>query len=238
MTKLSRAVIAYISATIMSGGVASIAGADIITMTVTGSVAPYQFGNGYYIAPVIDQTGLFGPVGANLANDPLTVLWTSNTITGVTTAVLTINGVAGPIFTRVDPVYSDAFLETGGHQVFADVTSQLGGPGNVSIDSFVRSLSTVFPTTGTPFDYTLGGDDNSTCCFPPTGIGGSFRTEYGPGTALDGYYYITHITVENPDYTGPPWVFSTPGPIAGAGLPGMIFATGGLLAWWRRKRIA
>jgi hypothetical protein len=27
-----------------------------------------------------------------------------------------------------------------------------------------------------------------------------------------------------------------PGPVAGAGLPGIVFATGGLLAWWRRKR--
>jgi hypothetical protein len=247
-------------------GLAPNASADIVTVTVTGTIAPYQFRSeigGYFISPVIDYTGIFGQPGANLAGDPFTILWTVdtscpgclvstyNSVVGgsfygtpspILSAVLTINGGSlsyGPAAAEGDMrgYNNGSGNNTSGFNVNVTVL-----PGNAAINSFVDSKTNNLPNSITqPFSYTLTpGIDNNTDAPPnpirePTFLGGGFRTP-APGSpicnpcdVLAGYFYVSNITLDNPN-------FSVPGPLVGAGLPGLILASVGLLGWWRRRQ--
>jgi uncharacterized protein (TIGR03118 family) len=68
--------------------------------------------------------------------------------------------------------------------------------------------------------------------------GGLWSLEFGTGGSNGSPTTLFFTDGINGEMDGLFGAISVPGPIAGAGLPGLVLACGGLLGWWRRKRTA
>ena len=84
-------------------------------------------------------------------------------------------------------------------------------------------------TTRKNFIFIENPPEASLSAFPA--LQSLFINWQGAGGQVGDTVTVNFTAIEQP-------IAAVPGPIAGAGLPGILFASTGLLAWWRRKRFS
>jgi hypothetical protein len=191
------------------------ASADIISVTVTGTVSS------------IYDAGVFGAV----VGDAFSVVYTFDTSLGTpnpknsssltelsfnggsysgSTAVVTLNGQTLTFLGSYSGAIS-GYNNGAASESFQQVADGKGSP-SVQTDFYNPNAGVMPASVTTDFTYTCAALSDS----------------------CNGFLYVD--ATDGVGLADSTVTLSVPGPIAGAGLPGLIFAGGGLLAWWRRRQ--